>query len=133
MWRSVTCPPSVHGRGATCLRQDTVHKSARQVKYQLAIEALCEHFRSSHLEDDDIGDWMTNLMALPSDDEVWHAMVMADGQLREEKDKLSILRDTPNVKHRRRLPPKAKVVEDTEYALDVFERLFPLQQAGQSQ
>lgn len=108
-------------RCETCVSSEDEVAKARPVKFEVALAQLYKHWNSKHSEQG--LDWTQDFMRLPSNSELLEEMLKSDQKLQKEKDKIT--RFVQEEQMKKRPNPKASVVLGTQFARDVFDKLYP--------
>jgi hypothetical protein len=125
-------------RCAICCRNDKIHRSSKYVKHAVPWHDLRKHWDSrqwhksfvenlgvfGETEGEDLLDWTTQMMMMPSDVEVWDCMMRADDKLRMAKEAVRLREEKRENVAKMRGDAKASVVLGMEEAVEVFGRLF---------
>ncbi|KAK5045338.1 hypothetical protein LTR84_009444 [Exophiala bonariae] len=105
-----------------CVGEETVYRTARQVKYKIDLEALLAHWGEKHANSN--SSWSQNLMLLPSAAEVWQQILEADEKLLQERQATRERTQQLSGNVRKRPKLKGNLVMNARSAGEVFDQLF---------
>jgi hypothetical protein len=103
--------------------EDRVHHNARTVRYRKALDSLERHWSAKH-QSDGIS-WVDGFMRLPSESDVLQQILKSDKKLREEKQAVQTRNLSLPSNIHKKPDPKASVILEQRFAMDVFNELFP--------
>lgn len=109
-------------RCAVCVGEDSVYRTARQVKYKIDLEALLAHWEEKHASGS--SSWCQSLMLLPSAAEVRQQVLEADEKLQQEREATRERTEQLMGNVRKRPKLKGNVVMNARSAGEVFDQLF---------
>jgi len=103
-----------------CFRQANTPRTTKFIKSPVHFHELEEHFEKKHVN----CDWTTDMMQLPSGEELQDLIVAGDSALKEEQKKAQKREMAAKNSVKKKPFPKAQVTLSTPTSMEVFNTLY---------
>ena len=107
-------------RCGSCCKQTSIPRTTKFIKAPIHFDELEAHFEKKH----ENRDWTTDMMDLPSGEQVLDLMIEGDAALEEEQREVREREESVKNSLRKKPCPKAKNILNTPASMSVFEALF---------